>query len=60
MARPKAHPDHKRETITARLPAWLKTWLEGQKKSSGRIIEDALVAQHKLAAPNRRKSDVDA
>lgn len=51
MARPKSNPALRRETINARLPAWLRDWLESQPESGGVLIERALIKAHKLKAP---------
>jgi hypothetical protein len=45
----------KRQTIGVRLPAWMVDWLKSHDRPAGRIIEEALIAMHKLKEPKERR-----
>lgn len=51
MGRKKVNPKLKRNSQTTRLPEWIIIWINKQNKSSGRLIEEAMINHYKLSKP---------
>ena len=46
-----AKPELKKIPVGMKLPRWLVEWLRAQPESMPKLIEDALIARHKLKQP---------
>jgi len=46
-------PELKKIPVGMKLPRWMVEWLRAQPESMPRLIEDALIARHKLTKPKR-------
>ena len=46
-----AKPELKKIPVGMKLPRWLVEWLRAQPESMPKLIEEALIARHKLKQP---------
>ena len=44
-------PDLKKIPVGLKLPRWLVEWMRAQPESMPKLIEEALIARHKLKPP---------